>query len=293
MGTGETGGRRQGHDRRHETGPALGSRRAASIGISATGCSCSAWAGEFAFEPDFLPRSAWDATLGPQVRGKKLVKLAGELKNLVPAPECANGKDPIARWASRLDPAGRRVVGAGSVKIDSVNCIYTGSLAIEQSARVEAVFGNIVNGEVPNPVVAAKVNLSGFVGVDGNQRRGRRLDHDPAVGEGRRAGADVTRGVRRLWPRRLLLRGERRTSGGQTRTEAFRGCDLAPWRATPRARPGPGRTGALASAAGGGPGVRRGPPVCRLCRAGGEGARRGCACAAPRASASHLRRARR
>jgi hypothetical protein len=77
-----------------------------------------------------------NATLGPQVAGRKLVKLGGNLKFLALATECTNGRDPVSLIATGNIPLVEEL-GAGSVKIEGVECIYTDSLGIEQSPKVE------------------------------------------------------------------------------------------------------------------------------------------------------------
>jgi Tol biopolymer transport system component len=208
----------------------------AGVGVSASGINrpigyglfLQSVAGELAFEPDFAFSFGVGATFGPQVKGKKLVKLSGTLKNLALATECANGEDPIALVASGSIPVVEEL-GAGSVKIEGVNCIYTASLAIEQSPKVEAVFGEVVGGEVPKPVVAAKANLSGFVGVDGINAEGGGSITIPLVGEVAGQALMSSKAFAACGGVGFFKGGAAHV-WGESRTEAFSGCDLAPWR---------------------------------------------------------------
>ena len=216
----------------------IANSKLAGVGVSASGINrnigyglfLQSVAGELAFEPDFGFDFGVGATLGPEVQGKKLVKLAGNLKGLALATECRNGKDPISLVATGSIPLVEEL-GAGSVKIEGVNCIYTDSLAIEQSPKVEAVFGEVVGGEIPNPVVAAKANLSGFVGESGLNAEGGGSITIPVVGE---VGGQVLMSTNAFaaCARIGFFDGGAAHAWGQSRTEAFTGCDLAPWRAS-------------------------------------------------------------
>jgi hypothetical protein len=208
----------------------------AGVGVSASGINRNIGyglflqrvEGELAFKPEFAANFGVDATLGPEVKGKKLVKLGGNLKNLSLATECTRGEDPIALVGRGSIPLVEEV-GAGSVKIETVNCMYTNSLAIEQSPKVEAVFGELVNGEIPNPVVAAKANLSGFVGVDGFSAEGGGSVTLPGI----EVGGQVLLSSKAFAAcgRVGFFLGGAAHVWGQSRTDAFKGCDLAPWRA--------------------------------------------------------------
>jgi len=186
-------------------------------------------AGELVFEPDFGFNFGVGATLGPELEGKKLVKLGGNFKGLAQATECTNGDDPVAFVATGSIPLVEEHQ-AGSVKIEGVNCIYTDSLAIEQSPKVEAVFGEVVNGEVPRPAALVKANLTGFVGADHFIAEGGGSITIPAIGavRGQVSVSDLglaacggvgffSGGIGHRW--------------GQGTTDVFTGCDVAAWRA--------------------------------------------------------------
>jgi hypothetical protein len=221
----------------------------AGVGVSASGINrhigyglfLQSVAGELAFQPDFGANFGVTATLGPQVQGKKLVKLGGNLKFLSLASECTNGRDPISLVATGSIPLVEEL-GAGSVKIEGVNCIYTDSLAIEQSPKVEAVFGDVVGGEIPRPVVAAKANLSGFIGETGINAEGGGTITIPVVGD---VGGQALMSTRAFAAcgRVGFFSGGASHVWGQSRTEAFSGCDLAPWRASAGAGSSPFASG--------------------------------------------------
>ena len=91
----------------------------AGVGLSAGGINrnvgygifLQSVAGELVFEPDFGFNFGVGATLGPEIEGKKLVKLGGNLKGLAAATECRNGDDPISVVATGSIPAGRGAPG--------------------------------------------------------------------------------------------------------------------------------------------------------------------------------------
>jgi Tol biopolymer transport system component len=188
-------------------------------------------AGELAFEPDFGFDFGVGATLGPEVQGKKLVKLTGNLRGFALAEgDCKNGKDPISLVATGSIPLVEEL-NAGAVKIEGVNCIYTDSLAMEQSPKIEAVFGEVVNGEVPNPAVAAKANLSGFVGADGINAEGGGSISIPVIGDVAGQALISTRAFAACGGVGFFSGGAAHV-WGQNRTDAFTGCDLSQWRVT-------------------------------------------------------------
>jgi hypothetical protein len=208
----------------------------AGVGVSVSGINrrlahgffLQSIAGELVFEPDFGASFAVDGTFGPQVRGKKLASFGGHFKLFALATDCAGGQDPIALGFTASVPVVEDL-GAGSIKYEGLNCLYATSLAFEQTGKIDAVLGQVVNGAVPNPVVAVKANLSGFVGENRLSVEGGGSVTLPLIGE---LGGQVLLSTRALaaCARIGFFAGGAAHVWGQATTTAFSGCDLAPWR---------------------------------------------------------------
>jgi hypothetical protein len=184
--------------------------------------------GELAFEPGFGASFVVDGTFGPQVRGKKLASFGGNFKLFALATDCTSGQDPIALGFTAAIPVVEEL-GAGSITYEGLNCLYTTSLAFEQTGKIDATLGQVVNGAVPNPVVAVKANLSGFVGEDRMSVEGGGSVTLPLIGE---LGGQVLLSTHALaaCARIGFFAGGAAHVWGQATTAAFTGCDLAPWR---------------------------------------------------------------
>ncbi len=218
----------------------------AGVGVSVSGINrrlahgffLQSISGELAFEPSFGASFVVDGTFGPQVRGKKLASFGGNFKLFALATDCTGGQDPIALGFTAAIPVVEEL-GAGSIKYEGLNCLYTTSLAFEQTGKIDATLGQVVNGAVPNPVVAVKANLSGFVGEDRLSLEGGGSVTLPLIGE---LGGQVLLSTRALaaCARIGFFAGGAAHVWGQTTTAAFTGCDLGPWRSPPAAGSGRG-----------------------------------------------------
>lgn len=204
-------------------------------------------AGDVAFEPSFGASFAVDGTFGPQVRDKKLASFGGSLKFFTLATDCTGGQDPVSLGFTASVPVVEDL-GVGSVKYEGLNCLYTTSLAFEQTGKIDAVFGTIVNDEIPNPIFAVKANLTGFVGENRLSLDGGGSVTLPLVGE-LGGQALVSAHALAACARIGFFSGGGAYVWGDPLPAAFTGCDLAPWRSSAPAGSS-GRRAAAAHAAG-------------------------------------------
>lgn len=224
----------------------------AGVGVSASGINrrlvhgffLQSISGEVVFEPGFGASFVVDGSFGPQVRGKKLASFGGYFKLFALATDCSNGQDPVALGFTASIPVVEDLQ-AGSIKYEGLNCLYTTSLAFEQTGKIDASLGPVVNGAVPNPVIAVKANLSGYVGESRLGLEGGGSVTLPLIGE---VGGQVLLSTRALaaCARLGFFAGGAAHVWGQSTTSAFSGCDLAPWRS-----PQPAGVGARRARAGG------------------------------------------
>jgi len=227
----------------------------AGVGVSASGINrrlahgffLQKIAGDVAFEPSFGASFAVDGTFGPEVGGKKLASFGGSLKFFTLATDCTGGQDPVSLGFTASVPVVEDL-GVGSVKYEGLNCLYTTSLAFEQTGKIDAVFGPIVNDEIPNPVFAVKANLTGFVGENRLSLDGGGSVTLPLIGE-LGGQALVSAHALAACARIGFFSGGGAYVWGDPLPAAFTGCDLAPWRSSAPAGSS-GRRGAAAYAAG-------------------------------------------
>ncbi len=186
--------------------------------------------GNLATVPKFGFDMGVDATLGPVISGKQLVELTGSLKGFAnAAADCPNGEDPIALVGTATIPSVASA-GAGAVKLNDRGCLYATSTAMEKSIQVDAAFGQISNGEVPNPYAAVQGNLRGFAGTQGIEVEGGATITVPMIGSVGGQGLLSNTAVAGCARISFFSGGvvHRWTSG--TPPQVFTGCDLGQWR---------------------------------------------------------------
>ena len=180
---------------------------------------------------DFNPSWGFDlgieATLGPAVEGKKLVKVTGNARGGALASGCTSATDPVSlTLAGDLTPLAES--GVGAAKIEGTSCLYATSTALQNKLKADLVFGPA--GQ--DSLLSATGEWTGWISPEGLSMEGSSLVRFPLLPELTGRSIVSTLGV-------AACAGLGFFEGGvgykwfSGPPQAFTGCDLAPWQVAP------------------------------------------------------------